>query len=80
MGYVYTATGRAFVSDYFIVLESKSLLFLRVLNADENTVRAVFGNSTETSCIRSGNRVAFGYINLQSIFKEGNAFKVVLSK
>lgn len=80
MGHVYTATGRTFNSDYFVILESQSLLFLRVLNVDENTVREVFGNSTETSCLRSGDRVAFGYINLQSIFKEGNAFKVVLSR
>lgn len=80
MGTIITATGRMFDSDYFVILESQSLLFLRVLNVDENTVREVFGNSAETSCLRSGDRVAFGYINLQSIFKEGNAFKVVLSR
>ena len=80
MGTIITATGRMFDSDYFVILESQSLLYLRVLNTDENTVREVFGNSVETSCVRSGNRVAFGYVNLRSIIKEGNAFKVVLSK
>lgn len=80
MDHIYTATGRSFDSDYFVVLEDRSLMFFRVLHTDENTVRQVFGNSSETSCIRSGNRIAYGYINLRTIIKEGEAFKVVLSK
>ena len=80
MATIVTATGKVFESDYFVVLEERSLMFLRVLNTDEKTVRDIFGNSSETSCIRSGNRIAYGYINLRTIIKEGEAFKVVLSK
>lgn len=75
-----TATGRTFDSDYFVELKSQSILFLRVLNTDQSIVNNVFQNANETSCLACANRTAFGYINLNSILKEGDAFKVVLSK
>jgi len=80
MDYVQTASARRFDSDYFVILETQALLFIRLLNSTEDAIRAVFENPKETSCITCKNRVAFGYIYLKSILKEGDAFKVVLSK
>lgn len=80
MDYVQTASARRFDSDYFVVLENQALLFVRILNEKEDTIRSVFENPEETSCLTSKTRVAFGYIYLKSITQEGDAFKVVLSK
>ena len=80
MSTVITATGKTFESDYFVPMQDPPVLFVRILNQEENTVRTVFSNKAETSCLTCGGRVAFGYTNFQSIFKEGDAFKVMLSK
>ena len=77
---VITATGKTFQSDYFVPMQEPPVLFVRILNQTENTVRAVFSDKAETSCLICDGRVAFGYTNFQSILKEGDAFKVVLKK
>ena len=80
MSTVITATGKAFESDYFVAMVDPPVLFVRILNQTEDVVRAVFSDKAETSCLTCGGRVAFGYTNLQTIFKEGDAFKVMLTK
>ena len=80
MSTVITATGKAFESDYFVAMQDPSVLFVRILNQSENTLRTVFSDKAETSCLTCDGKVAFGYTNFQSIFKEGEAFKVVLTK
>ena len=75
-----TATGKTFESDYFVPMQDPPILFVRILNQTENTVRTVFSDAAETSCLICGGRTAFGYTNFQSISKEGEAFKVVLKK
>jgi len=80
MGKLITATGKMFESDYFVPMQDPPVLFVRILNQDENTVRTVFSDKSETSCLTCGGRTAFGYTNFQSILKEGDAFKVMLSK
>ena len=80
MATVITATGRAFECDYFVPMQDPPVLFVRILKQPEDVVRAVFSDKSETSCLKYGSRVAFGYINFQSILKEGDAFKVMLSK
>ena len=80
MSRIQTASGRQFDSDYFVELKSASLLFLRVLNVDLETVKSVFNNHDETSCLTYYGKPTFGYIYLKSISQEGDAFKVVLSK
>lgn len=80
MGSVITATGQSFRCDYFVMMEAQGILYVRVLGVDEETVNEVFSNTNETSCLRNGNRTAFGYINLKMILREGDAFKVVLSR
>lgn len=80
MATIVTATGKAFESDYFVPMQDPPILFLRILKQPENVVNAVFSDKKETSCLTCANRVAFGYTNLQSIFQEGDALKVTLSK
>ena len=80
MATLMTATGKTFESDYFVPLQDPPILFVRILNQSEDIVRTVFSNNTETSCLTCDGRVAFGYTSFQSIFKEGDAFKVMLSK
>lgn len=75
-----TATGKTFGSDYFVPMQDPPILFVRILNQTEDTVKAVFSDKAETSCLTCGGRTAFGYTNLQSILKEGEAFKVALKK
>lgn len=77
---VITATGKTFQSDYFVPMQDHPVLFVRILNQAEDTVRTVFSDTAETSCLTCDGRVAFGYTNFQSISKEGEAFKVVLKK
>ena len=77
---VKTATGKEFDSDYFVALQDPPMMFVRVLNQDERTLQEVFSDPNETSCLSSGDRVAFGYTTLHSIFNEGDAFKVTLLK
>lgn len=80
MAEIQTASGQMFDSDYFVELKASSVLFLRVLNTDLETVKSVFSKPTETSCLTYYGKPVFGYIHLKSILKEGEAFKVVLSK
>ena len=80
MAQIITATGKTFESDYFVPMQDPAVLFTRILKQPEEVVRAVFSDRSETACLKYGSRVAFGYINLQSILKEGDAFKVMLSK
>ena len=75
-----TATGKTFESDYFVPMQDPPVLFVRILNQPEGVVRAVFSDKAETSCLTCASRIAFGYTNFQSIFQEGDAFKVMLSK
>ena len=75
-----TARGRAYKSDYFVALNDPPMLFVRVIGQKEDTVRAVFSDPNETSCLTYGQRVAFGYTTLHSILKEGDALKVTLMK
>ena len=77
---VITATGKTFQSDYFVPMQEPPVLFVRILNQTENTVRAVFSDKAETSCLICDGRVTFGYTNFQSILQEGEAYKVVLQK
>ena len=77
---VITATGKTFQSDYFVPMQEPPVLFVRILNQTENTVRAVFSDKAETSCLICDGRVAFGYTNFQSISQEVEAYKVVLQK
>lgn len=80
MGKIFTATGRSFDTDYFVLMQNTPYLFLRILNVPIDNVRTIFSDPNETSCIRCGNQTAFGYINLSNIFEEGDAVKVVLTK
>lgn len=75
-----TATGKVFASDYFVPLQDPPVLFVRILNQPEDVVRTVFSDKAETQCLTCANRVAFGYTNFQSILREGDAFKVTLTK
>lgn len=80
MATIKTATGKTFESDYFVPMQDPPVLFLRVLKQPEDVVNAVFNDKNETSFLTCAGRVAFGYTNFQSILKEGEAFKVMLSK
>lgn len=79
MSEVETATGKRFKSDYLVTIPSPKLLFVRILDSDEETVREVFGNPEETASLKYGETVYEGYTHLNTVFSEGDALKVVLN-
>ena len=77
MSEVETATGKRFKSDYLVTIPN--MLFLRVLESNEETVREVFGNPKETASLTYGETVYEKYTQFNTVFPEGDALKVVLN-
>lgn len=78
MNNIVTATGKEFRSDYIVTIPKPKMLYARILEAGEETVRAVFGDPAETETLVCGDREFIGYTVLKGILDEGDALKVVM--
>ena len=70
-----TATGKQFDSDYAVDNSRLGIAFVRILDQDFETIKGIFKNSEELpfDCLPQ-------YKNIEDIFNEGSAVKIMLKQ
>lgn len=75
-----TATGKAYLCDYFNPSSHTGQIQLRVVGVPLVEVATVFGDPAETVSMTYGIQKANGFTRLLAIAPEGAAIRVVLKK
>lgn len=75
-----SATGKVFDCDYFAVMPSPALLYVRILNLQMIDAVRIFSDKDETVQLWIGDTYLAQYTQLQSIAQEGGAVKICLGK
>ena len=67
-----------FGNSFNSITKIENMLYVRILESDQQTVRDVFSDPNETSVLTYGGNEYTGYTMLRSVFDEGDALKVGL--